>query len=211
MFFDPNIPAEFNEDVVVLSHEAGHVVSWLSMGEKIVSLELTPTAHGLKGRTRYSYHVALAAETEPNARFFAERLLAGEAAGRKVCSGIAKNKICSFGVDADNIQDAAEVLRKLIDYQRRNYASEDENMDVTQVVGLARQHAGDQWRDWVAARLNATRGRLDANWSAIEALVIWLKPQIPLIVGVPKQFEGEKIMDFLRTTAVRPTAPSIVG
>lgn len=211
MLFDPIIPRSFKDDAVVVCHEAGHAVTWFCMGEKIDFIEFTCTLDGLKGRTRCSCHVPRTAETEGNARYFAERLLAGESASRLVFPDTPKDRICSFGVDADMIENVDDVLGKLYEYQRRNGCSAEENLDVTQVVGLARKHAGALWHEWVAERLKGARAWVDANGAAIDALVIWLGPQIPTEINVPKIVHGKAIIEILRASGVRPTTPSIVG
>jgi hypothetical protein len=211
MLFDPIIPQEFENDVVVVAHEAGHVVTWFCMGERIELMEFTRILEGLKGRTRIGFHVPHAADSEGNARCFAERLLAGEAAGRRAVHDLPKDRICSFGVNADTLDNVDDVLAKLFEFQGRNGCSPNENLDVTQVVRLARRHAGARWHEWVAERLKGAQARVDANWAAIDALVIWLAPKIPTEFDVPKQVDGKQIVDFLMAFGVRTTAPSIAG
>ena len=115
MLFDPATHDEFNDDPVVVCHEAGHAVIWFSFGEKIDSIVFRRTLNGLIGTARISCHALEPAQTKSNAKFYVERLLAGESAGRQILPDIPKDRICSFGVSikaTDKYQDVVLRLKQ---------------------------------------------------------------------------------------------------
>lgn len=197
--FDCSQYIEFNNDRVVLSHELGHVVTWLHLGEGIGRLKCCRRADN-----QLMPHVALWPRKDEfeklfspeYAQPFAERLLAGEIAARHALN-MRTDQICSKGLPVDSTCDNLACVLRQINDTGGDLAKE----DVVKVLTLALQNAPSDWRTWIADRFNRANAVVHENWGAIHQIAQKLESRLPA-VGKSRVWTGGEIIACLERCGV---------
>lgn len=179
--FELKIRDDFSDDFPAVCHEAGHALAWLSCGGKVNGFVFGRNDEGrLGGKTEIGFPPGRVAETEENARLFAERLLAGEAAVRLLL-GAGRDLICSYEVVTHPRGDVGIIIARLDEFVLKRGLKG--KLDIRQVLDLASKAAKDGWYAWVGERLKgAPAGRRKLGFD----------PSARGVVAAPGAGEGKR-------------------
>ena len=193
--FDTNPPETLNRDRCVVRHEVGHAVTWFSFGEAIGPMFLCRKT----GSDQLLAKVACwprngdreALLNKDYAEPWAERLLAGDIAGRLAHGGISTNRISADGVILNAVYTVHDIIKQF-----------PENHDVKMVLMLAHNTAREEWQMWVAARLERAAKVANENWHRIESIAKQLEHKLPL-QGNPVCIQGTDLIALMNKAGVQ--------